>query len=53
MSDVLLGLLYVWVYFMYFDRVSCFSLGAWIGSNDLIMGSVCVTDKNEEKSEKA
>ena len=30
---------------MYFDRVSCFSLGAWIGSNDLIMGSVCVTDK--------
>ena len=34
-----------WVYFMYFDRVSCFSLGTWIGSNDLIMGSVCVTDK--------
>ena len=32
-------------YFMYFDRVSCFSLGTWIGSNDLIMGSVCVTDK--------
>ena len=22
-----------------------FSLGTWIGSNDLIMGSVCVTDK--------
>ena len=34
-----------WVYFMYFDRVSCFSLGTLIGSNDLIMGSVCVTDK--------
>jgi len=32
-----------WVYFMYFDRVSCFSLGTLIGSNDLIMGSVCVT----------
>jgi len=46
---------------MYFDQGLMFFLGTWIGSNDLIMGSVCVTDiflkqehgKNEEKSEKA
>jgi hypothetical protein len=37
-----------WGYFMYFDKVSCFFLGTWIGSNDLIMVSVCVTDKNYE-----
>ena len=37
-----------WVYFMYCDRVSCFFLGTLIGSNDLIMVSVCVTDKNYE-----
>lgn len=25
-----------WVYFMYFDMITCFLRGTWIGSNDLM-----------------
>ena len=50
-SDVLLGWLYMCCWHMcmgllhVFWQGLMFFLGTWIGSNDLIMGSVCVTDK--------
>ena len=50
-SDVFLGLLYMCCWHMcmgllhVFWQGLMFFLGTWMGTNDLIMGSVCVTDK--------